>query len=28
VAQQHNFQFLTDELEQKLNELYSDLSGT
>jgi spermidine/putrescine transport system substrate-binding protein len=28
VAQQHNFQFLTDELEQKMNELYSDMSGT
>src|SRR6266508_4511290 len=28
VAKQHNFQFLTDELEQKMNELYSDMSGT
>jgi spermidine/putrescine transport system substrate-binding protein len=27
VAKQHNFQFLTDELEAKLNELYLDLSG-
>jgi spermidine/putrescine transport system substrate-binding protein len=27
VAQQHNFQFLSDELEQKMNELYADLSG-
>jgi spermidine/putrescine transport system substrate-binding protein len=28
VAGQHNFQFLTDELEAKMNALYSDLSGT
>jgi spermidine/putrescine transport system substrate-binding protein len=28
VAGQHNFQFLSDELEAKLNALYSDLSGT
>ena len=28
VAGQRNFQFLSDELEAKLNELYSDLSGT
>jgi spermidine/putrescine transport system substrate-binding protein len=28
VAGQRNFQFLTDELEQKMNDLYSDLSGT
>jgi spermidine/putrescine transport system substrate-binding protein len=28
VAKQHNFQFLSDELETKMNELYSDLSGT
>jgi spermidine/putrescine transport system substrate-binding protein len=28
VAHQHNFQFLTDELEAKLNALYADLSGT
>lgn len=28
VAKQHNFQFLSDELETKLNELYSDLAGT
>jgi spermidine/putrescine transport system substrate-binding protein len=28
VAAQHNFQFLSDELEKKLNELYSDLAGT
>jgi spermidine/putrescine transport system substrate-binding protein len=28
VAQQHNFQFLSDELEKKMNELYSDLAGT
>jgi spermidine/putrescine transport system substrate-binding protein len=27
VAKQHNFQFLTDELEQKLDELYLDLTG-
>ncbi|MHB8459915.1 MAG: polyamine ABC transporter substrate-binding protein [Candidatus Limnocylindrales bacterium] len=28
VAGQHNWQFLSDELEAKLNQLYSDLSGT
>ena len=28
VAKQKNFQFLSDELEAKMNELYSDLSGT
>jgi spermidine/putrescine transport system substrate-binding protein len=28
VAKQKNFQFLSPELESKLNELYSDLSGT
>jgi spermidine/putrescine transport system substrate-binding protein len=28
VAGQKNFQFLSDELEAKMNELYSDLSGT
>jgi spermidine/putrescine transport system substrate-binding protein len=28
VAGQKNFQFLSDELEQKMNDLYSDLSGT
>ena len=28
VAKQHNFQFLSDEVEAKMNELYSDLSGT
>jgi spermidine/putrescine transport system substrate-binding protein len=28
VAKQHNFQFLSDELEAKLNALYADLSGT
>ncbi len=28
VAGQHNFQFLSDELEAKMNELYSDLAGT
>jgi len=27
VAKQHNFQFLSDELEQKLDELYLDLTG-
>ena len=27
VAKQHNFQFLTDELEAKMNDLYADLSG-
>jgi hypothetical protein len=27
VAKQHNFQFLSDELETKMNELYADLSG-
>jgi spermidine/putrescine transport system substrate-binding protein len=27
VATQHNFQFLTDELEAKMNDLYADLSG-
>jgi spermidine/putrescine transport system substrate-binding protein len=28
VAKQQNFQFLSDELEAKMNELYSDLAGT
>ena len=28
VAKQKNFQFLSDELEAKMNDLYSDLSGT
>ena len=28
VAKQHNFQFLSDEVEAKMNDLYSDLSGT
>jgi spermidine/putrescine transport system substrate-binding protein len=28
VAKQKNFQFLSDELENSMNELYSDLSGT
>jgi spermidine/putrescine transport system substrate-binding protein len=28
VAKQHNFQSLSDEMEKKLNELYSKLSGT
>ena len=28
VAKQKNFQFLSDELESSMNELYSDLSGT
>jgi spermidine/putrescine transport system substrate-binding protein len=28
VAGQRNFQFLSDELEAKMNELYSDLAGT
>jgi spermidine/putrescine transport system substrate-binding protein len=28
VANQKNFQFLSDELESSMNELYSDLSGT
>jgi len=28
VAKQKNFQFLSDELETKMNELYSDLAGT
>jgi spermidine/putrescine transport system substrate-binding protein len=28
VAKQHNFQFLSDELETKMNELYADLAGT
>jgi spermidine/putrescine transport system substrate-binding protein len=28
VAKQRNFQFLSDELETKMNELYSDLAGT
>ena len=27
VAKQHNFQFLSDELEAKMNDLYADLSG-
>jgi len=27
VAKQHNFQFLSDELEAKMNELYADLAG-
>jgi spermidine/putrescine transport system substrate-binding protein len=27
VARQHNFQFLSDELEAKMNDLYADLSG-
>jgi spermidine/putrescine transport system substrate-binding protein len=27
VAKQHNFEFLSDELESKMNELYADLSG-
>jgi spermidine/putrescine transport system substrate-binding protein len=27
VAKQHNFEFLSDELEQKLNELFLDLTG-
>jgi hypothetical protein len=28
VAKQFNFQALSDEQEQKLNDLYADLSGT
>jgi spermidine/putrescine transport system substrate-binding protein len=28
VAKQKNFQFLSDELETSMNDLYSDLSGT
>jgi spermidine/putrescine transport system substrate-binding protein len=28
VAKQRNFQFLSDELEAKMNELYADLAGT
>jgi spermidine/putrescine transport system substrate-binding protein len=28
VAKQQNFQFMSDELEAKMNELYSDLAGT
>jgi spermidine/putrescine transport system substrate-binding protein len=28
VAKQKNFQFLSDELEAKMNELYADLAGT
>ncbi len=28
VAKQHNFQFLSDELEAKMNELFAGLSGT
>ena len=27
IAKQHNFQFLSDELEAKMNDLYADLSG-
>jgi spermidine/putrescine transport system substrate-binding protein len=27
VAKQHNFEFLSDELEAKMNDLYADLSG-
>ncbi|MEA2620052.1 MAG: spermidine/putrescine transport system substrate-binding protein, partial [Chloroflexota bacterium] len=27
VAKQHNFQFLSDELEAKMNDLYADLAG-
>jgi spermidine/putrescine transport system substrate-binding protein len=27
IARQHNFQFLSDELEAKMNELYADLAG-
>jgi spermidine/putrescine transport system substrate-binding protein len=27
IAKQHNFQFLSDELEAKMNELYADLAG-
>ena len=28
VAKQHNFQFLSDELEAKMNALFAKLSGT
>jgi spermidine/putrescine transport system substrate-binding protein len=28
VAKQHNFQFLSPDLEQTLKDLYSDLAGT
>jgi spermidine/putrescine transport system substrate-binding protein len=27
VAKQHNFQFFSEELEAKMNDLYADLSG-